>query len=283
MLNQKVLVSGADYFALDAPINPYYDDKPVNVPQAVHDHSAIMAAFAKAGITTVPVAPPKDSQDGVYTANWALVYGNKAIISRLPDARKAEESYAEKILSDYGFEIIKVPNDWHFSGQGDALICGDLLLAGQGYRSDTHAQQFAADALGLNLVQLQTIPKLDQSGQPITNPASGWPDSYFYDIDLALSILRNDLIAYCPEAFDQESCAKIESLPMSKITVSYDEAVKSFACNLVSTGETVIMSANAPKLQRDIEQYGLTTITPEVAELPRGGGYIRCVSLNLAA
>ena len=70
---------------------------------------------------------------------------------------------------------------------------------------------------------------------------------------------------------------------MSKITVSYDEAVKSFACNLVSTGETVIMSANAPKLQRDIERYGLTTITPEVAELPRGGGYIRCVSLNLAA
>jgi hypothetical protein len=41
------------------------------------------------------------------------------------------------------------------------------------------------------------------------------------------------------------------------------------------------MSANAPKLKNSIESRGLTTITPIVTELPRGGGYIRCVSLNL--
>ena len=281
MINQKVIVSGADYFALDAPINPYYDDQPVHVQQAVADHAAIVEAFKAAGIEVTAFQPPSASQDGVYTANWALVRGNKAVLSRLPNARKAEEAYATKVLSELGIEVIMVPEDWHFSGQGDALPCGKFLLAGQGYRSDPRAQAFAAETLGYELVQLQTLPQLDATGQPQINAASGWPDSFFYDIDLAISILRDDLIAYCPEAFDEVSRTKIADLPMKKIEVSYDEAVKGFACNLVSTGETVIMSNRAPKLQAAIESCGLRTITPVVSELPRGGGYIRCVSLTL--
>ncbi|MGE5309731.1 MAG: dimethylarginine dimethylaminohydrolase family protein [Sphaerimonospora mesophila] len=281
MINQRILVSGADYFALDAPINPYYDDEPVNVAQATSDHTKIVQAFEQAGMGVVKITPPQDSQDGVYTANWALVRDNKAVLSRLPDARKAEEAHAAKVLSDLGIEVIMVPESWRFSGQGDALPCGRFLLAGQGYRSDPRAQAFAAETLGYELVQLQTLPQLDATGQPQINAASGWPDSFFYDIDLALAVLRDDLIAYCPEAFDSASQAKIAELPMDKIEVSYDEAVKGFACNLVSTGETVIMSGHAPKLQAAIESHGLKTITPDVQELPRGGGYIRCVSLTL--
>lgn len=281
MINQRVLVSGADYFALDAPINPYYDDEPVDVAQAKSDHTKIVQAFEQAGMEVVKITPPQDSQDGVYTANWALVRGNKAVLSRLPNARKAEEAYAAKVVSDLGIEVIVVPEDWRFSGQGDALPCGRFLLAGQGYRSDPRAQAFAAETLGYELVQLQTLPQLDTTGQPHINAASGWPDSFFYDIDLALAVLCDDLIAYCPEAFDSASQAKIAELPMNKIEVSYDEAVKGFACNLVSTGETVIMSGHAPKLQTAIESHGLKAITPDVQELPRGGGYIRCVSLTL--
>ncbi|HMU12157.1 MAG TPA: hypothetical protein PKA97_02450, partial [Candidatus Nanoperiomorbaceae bacterium] len=111
--------------------------------------------------------------------------------------------------------------------------------------------------------------------------ASGWPDSFFYDIDLAMAVIREDLIAYCPEAFDEASRAKIANLPVEKIIVSYDEAVKGFACNLVSTGETVIMSNHAPKLKDELARRGLAVLTPQVDELVRGGGFIRCVSLTL--
>jgi N-dimethylarginine dimethylaminohydrolase len=139
----------------------------------------------------------------------------------------------------------------------------------------------AARELGLELVQLHTVPELDANGEPVLNQSSGWPDSFFYDIDLALSVLRDDLIAYCPEAFDQESRLKIEALPMKKIQVSLEEAQQGFACNLLSTGETVIMSAHAPKLQSVIEKHGLKTILIDAPELKKGGGYIRCVSLTL--
>lgn len=281
MINQKVIVSGATHFALDAPINPYYDNDPVNIARAMRDHSLIVDSFKEAGIEVVKVEPPQDSQDGVYTANWALIRGDKAVVSRLPDARKAEEAYAVKALNNMGVTVITVPEDWHFSGQGDALPCGRFLLAGQGYRSDSRAQAFAADTLGYELIQLHTIPQLDAGGRPQINSASGWPDSFFYDIDLAMAIIREDLIAYCPEAFDEISRNRISRLPMEKIEVSYKEAVEGFACNLVSTGKTVIMSNRATELRADIERHGLKTIAPDVRELPRGGGYIRCVSLTL--
>ena len=281
MLNQKVLVSGADFFSFDAPINPYYDKNPVNVDKAKSEHAEILENFRKAGIEIIQVPPPSTSQDGVYTANWALVRNGKAILARLPNARKTEEDYAEKVLLDLGLEVIRVPEGWRFSGQGDALPCGKFLLAGSGYRSDEKAQEFAAEILGFELVQLRTIPELDKNGQPVINSASGWADSFFYDVDLAISVLRDDLIAYCPDAFDEKSRVKIAELPMKKIIVSYEEATKGFACNLVSTGETVIMSEYAPELKSKIEKHGLKVLTVKAPELARGGGYIRCVSLAL--
>ncbi len=281
MINKKVLMSGAQFFSNDAHINPYYNAEAIDTKKATFEHDIIRLAFEQAGMDVIQVEPPSGSQDGVYTANWALVHGNRAIMSRLPDARKAEEPYSEQVLRILGFETITVPEDWHFSGQGDSLPCGKYLLAGSGYRSDPRAQKFAADALGLKLIQLHTIPELDTNGQPMINPISGWADSFFYDIDLAISVLREDLIAYCPDAFDKHSQKKIESLPMEKIKVGYDEATNGLACNLVSTGNVVIMSSRAPQLRAEVEKRGLKVITPEITELAKGGGYIRCVSLTL--
>ncbi|QQS18999.1 hypothetical protein IPL68_03020 [Candidatus Saccharibacteria bacterium] len=63
--------------------------------------------------------------------------------------------------------------------------------------------------------------------------------------------------------------------------MSFAEAKEAFACNLVSTGHTVVMSASAPQLQAAIESYGLQTITLAMPELAKGGGFIRCTTLTL--
>ncbi|MDR3125852.1 MAG: amidinotransferase [Candidatus Nomurabacteria bacterium] len=279
-MNKKVLMSGAEHFSNEAWINPYYGDA-IDTTVAVREHDTIRRAFEQAGIEVVKVDSPSTSQDGIYTANWGLCRGEKCVLSRLPGPRKPEEAYAEKILTRLGKTVIRVPEGLKFSGQGDSLPCGRYLLAGSGYRSDQAAQEFVADELGLELVQLRAIPELDKSGQPVVNPISGWPDSFFYDIDLVVAVLREDLIAYCPEALDAASQAKIEALPLEKIIVSYPEAVQGFACNLVSTGQTVIMSSSSPTLRADIESHGLKVIPIHAVELPKGGGYIRCVSLTL--
>lgn len=288
-INQNILMSDADNFSNQQPINPYYHQESVNIDLAKKEHAAIRELLISSGVKVITVSSPTDSQDGVYTANWGLVRGNKAVLSRLPNARKTEESYAEKVLTSLGKTVIHVPDGLKFSGQGDALACGDLLFCGNGYRSDAAAQIFAANVLGYKLIQLQTIPQTDINGSPQINTSTGWADSYFYDIDLALAIIKapngdkKGLIAYCPEAFIAGSRQLLESIDtVDKITVSIDEARNGFATNLVSTGETVIMSANAPQLASELRNRGLNVLTPQITELAKGGGYIRCMTLTIS-
>lgn len=292
-INQTVLMSGADYFNDGFAINPYMDSKvPVNVERATIEHDTIREALEAAGVTVKQVAPPQGCQDGVYTANWALCRGNKAVMSKLPNKRQDEEPYAEKILRELGKEIIHVPDTLRFSGQGDALPCGNDLFMGSVYRSDEAVHQFVGDQLGYNVISLQTIPERRWFGwgPKVTNATTGWPDSFYYDIDLALSILRapdetsgqKGLVAWCPAAFTRESREKLQDYDgVEKIEVSRAEATKGFACNLVSTGETVIMSANAPLFKAELEKRGFKVITPAIKELAKGGGYIRCTTLTL--
>lgn len=280
-------MSDAHAFSTNLAINPYYGSSAPNLAQVEAEHASIKQLLESAGVTVTQVSAPEGSQDGVYTANWALVRGKKAVLSRLPDARRAEEAHAKKILTDLGVEVIEVPNNLRFSGQGDALPFGNFLFCGQGYRADLEAQVFAAETLGFTRIQLQTIPELDASGTPVINPISGWPDSFFYDIDLALAVLRpplegqKGLIAYCPEAFTPESQQILADFEHAeKILIPPEEAVHGFAANLVSTGETVIMSDNAPVLKTAIEAHGFTVLTPKITELIKGGGYIRCTTLS---
>lgn len=285
-------MSDALNFSAEQAINPYYFDSHTNTSLAQTEHDSIRAALESVGVQVTTTPSPADSQDGVYTANWALVRGDKAIPARLPNVRKAEEAYARETLRALGKEIIEVPEGLRFSGQGDALACGNYLFCGKGYRSDEAAQAFAAETLGYTRIQLQTIPQLDAAGSPVINAISGWEDSFFYDIDLALSIIRHPseshpgLIAYCPDAFTAESQAILaeftgEGKEIESIIVSLAEAEEAFACNLVSTGEAVVMGDGAPRLKGELETRGLRVLTPHIQELSKGGGYIRCTTLSL--
>jgi N-dimethylarginine dimethylaminohydrolase len=288
-INTIVLMSGVDFFDDGQAINPFMtQEAPIDIEKARAEHIRIRQALESAGVTVEQVQPPADCQDGVYSANWALIRGNLAVMACLPSARKAEEAYAEEHLRSLGKTIVKIANGLRFSGQGDALPCGNFLFCGSQYRSDAEAQKFVAGVLGYERIQLQTIPLTDESGQPVINKYSGWPDSFYYDLDLALSILKaptdseKGLIAWCPEAFTPQSQAVLRAFDaVGKIEVSEKEAKEAFACNLVSTGETVIMNAGATEFAAAIEAHGLKTVRLENPELGKGGGSIRCTTLTL--
>lgn len=275
-------MSGVDFFDDGAAINPYMGAAPpIDHLVARAEHASIKRALESAGVTVTQVPPPVDCQDGVYTANWALIRDDTAVMAHLPNVRQGEEPYAEQVLRELGKTIVRIPEGLRFSGQGDALPCGNYLFAGSNYRTDPAVHAFLGQTLGYDVISLQTVPLIDEAGHSVINAVSGWPDSFFYDIDLALSVLRPDLIAWCPAAFLPASQDKLRALPIDKIEVSLEEAVQAFACNLVSTGGTVIMSAQAPLFKAAVEAHGLKTITPHIAELAKGGGYIRCISLAL--
>ena len=289
VINQTVLMSGADFMINASPINPYmHQGQPFDRQEAMREHSSIQKALEDAGIKVTKVDPPSDCQDGIFTANWALTRGNKALMSHLPNVRQAEEAYAAKVLGQQGLELHFLPEDIRFSGQGDALPCGDYVFAGTTYRTDPAAHTAISEILGYKVIPLQTIPARDANGTPVINQASGWPDSDFYDIDLAIAILRwptleqKGLVAWCPEAFEPASQATIRGLDfVDRIEVPLQEAVGVSACNLVSSGYHVVMNAGAPTLQAAIEKAGLSVTTLSNKELAKNGGSVRCCSVTL--
>lgn len=265
-------------------LNLYSDEKvQPNAAAARAEHAMVKAAMEQAGITVVQVESPVGCQDGIYTANWAFCSGETAIMSRLPNVRQGEELYARNILQEMGKQII-VPKWQRYSGQGDTLVVGDKLFLGSGYRSNKEMKKLLKDTFGnkYEIVDVQTISKIADDGTPELNKVSHWPDSFFYDLDLAMGVVSPEIIAWCPEAFLPDSQEKIRAVEgLSKIEVSLEEAMGAFACNFISTGNTVIMGAGAPQLQANIESYGLKTTTLDTPELVKGGGFIRCISLTL--
>lgn len=279
MMNKKLLISGADYFSV-VELNPYSQN--FNQPdknEAKNELSNLKQLLISIGVEVVQVASPPDCQDGIYVANWGLNRGSKILLSNLPNVRQPEQAHAKRVLKNLGYQVFDSP--YKFSGQGDALPCGNLVFLGQQYRTDPRMKQIIEDVLGYQVVQLQTVPLLDDQGRQTVNSLSGWPDSFYYDIDLAMAIIRPDLIAWCPGAFTDESQQIIRSLDINKIEIPEHEAKDSFACNLVSTGQHVIMSSGAPILQSRLENSGITVHTPKMQQISKGGGYIRCVTLTL--
>jgi len=291
-INSTVLMSGADYFTDKDAINALMDSRvPVDVNRAMFEHQSIVDSFKSIGIEVIKVDPPKDCQDGIYTANWALIHKNKALMARLPNKRKPEEAYAKKILEKQGLEIFELPENIRaFSGQGDSLVIDDIVFCQSPYRTSKNAHKYLSKTLGINtVVQLETKPvRKFVFGPKKLNKLTGWPDSQTYDLDLALAVLRprngdqKALIAYCPAVFKAKSRRILKKLDgVEKIEVSREEALDAFALNLVSTGAAAVINSGAPKFKAELESAGLKVIELDLNELKKGGGSIRCSSLTL--
>lgn len=290
-MNKNVLMSGAEFFDDGDAINTLMDSSiDVDAAKAVAEHNLIKSTLQSIGVTVKEVPAPKDCQDGVYTANWALIKNGKALMARLPNTRQPEEAYALETLQDLGIQTVTLPDHVErFSGQGDALPCGNMIFTQSPYRTTTGAHPYLMTELGFTeLIALETEPAQDQDGKPVINQITGLPDSPTYDIDLALAVLKEPstgdrgLIAYCPEVFKPSSQKILSDFYLvDKILVSKQEALEAFALNLLSTGETVVMNNGAPKFQAELEAHGLKTIALDLPELRKGGGSIRCSTLTL--
>ncbi|MEV0272415.1 arginine deiminase-related protein [Hamadaea sp. NPDC050747] len=260
-MNNELLVSDAAHFRIDYEINPYmHTEVQPDLDAAVAEHDAIVAAHRQAGrrVEYVPSAP--QCPDMVFTANAAVVRGDRAVLGYPPPERKAEIAYFHEWLSGRGFDVVDAP--YPFSGQGDALACGDLLLAGYGQRTDRGMHAVLAKELRYEVVPLRTV-------------SPRW-----YDLDLAVAVIDTRTLAYCPQTLDLPSVRRLKRLGLDLIEVGVDEAAQ-FALNLISDGTTVTMTRHAPRLAKVLRGRGLQVIELDTTELAKGGGGVRCTALTL--
>jgi N-dimethylarginine dimethylaminohydrolase len=250
------------FFAVEYAINPWMDTSTaVDTHLAMNQWESLRQTYKELGHTVELVEPVAGLPDMVYAANGGLLVNGKAVVAKFAYPQRAGEAaaYAEW-MDRHGFH----PAETRYvnEGQGDLLVAGSIVLAGYGFRTDRRAHDEIAAAVGMPLVSLELV------------------DPRFYHLDTALAVLDDTTIAYYPPAFSEESRTRLLELFPDAIEVATADAYV-LGLNAVSDGRNVVHPAAATGFAERLSDAGFVPIGVDLSELLKGGGSIKCCTLEV--
>lgn len=250
------------FFAVEYAINPWMDTStPVDTHLAMNQWESLRQTYKELGHTVELVEPLAGLPDMVYAANGGLLVNGKAVVAKFAYPQRAGEAaaYAEW-MDRHGYH----PTETRYvnEGQGDLLVVGSIVLAGYGFRTDRRAHDEIAAAVRMPLVGLELV------------------DPRFYHLDTALAVLDDTTIAYYPPAFSDESRTRLLDLFPDAIEVATPDAY-ALGLNAVSDGRNVVHPAAATGFADQLWNAGFTPIGVDLSELLKGGGSIKCCTLEV--
>ena len=250
------------FFAVEYAINPWMDTStPVDTHLALNQWESLRQTYKELGHTVELVEPVEGLPDMVYAANGGLLVNAKAVVARFAYPQRAGESiaYAEW-MGFHGFDPVYTR---HVNeGQGDLLVVGSMVLAGYGFRTDRRAHAEIEAIVGMPVVSLELI------------------DPRFYHLDTALAVLDDTTVAYYPPAFSDESQARLQALFPDAIEVASADAYV-LGLNAVSDGRNVVLPAAATGFAEQLRQAGFEPVGVDLSELLKGGGSVKCCTLEV--
>jgi N-dimethylarginine dimethylaminohydrolase len=253
-----------DFYGIHYEINPWMDmTRQAEHAVAVGQWQALYQQITDAGADVSLQQPVEGLPDLVFTANAAMIYGRKALVSRFRHRqRQGEEPYDRKWFIENGFEIADVPENFSFEGAGDALFCGDTLYAGYRMRSDAGGHQQIGRMLGVRVIPVELV------------------DARYYHLDTCFCPLRDGEAIWYPPAFDEYGQRAIREHVKQLIEVEQAEAER-FACNAVVIGRRVITNTGCDRLHAALAARGFQAIATPLDEFVKAGGSAKCLTLRL--
>jgi N-dimethylarginine dimethylaminohydrolase len=250
------------FFAVEYAINPWMDvSTPVDPHLAHAQWECLRETYVGLGHQVDVVEPVPGLPDMVYAANGGFIAHDIAIVARFRFAERAGESKAyAQWMSSAGYRPVSTR---HVNeGQGDLLLAGDIVLAGYGFRTDRRAHAEIASALRTPVISLELV------------------DPRFYHLDTALAVLDDQTIAYYPPALSAAAQVQLRALFPDAIVVSSADAFV-FGLNAVSDGRNVVLPAAATGFAAQLRDAGFEPVGVDLSELLKGGGSIKCCTLEV--
>ncbi|HEU5265513.1 MAG TPA: arginine deiminase-related protein [Jatrophihabitans sp.] len=259
---RRYLMCRPTHFDVVYSINPWMDPaKSVDRQRAIRQWQRIHDLFVELGHQVELVDPLPGLPDMVFAANGATVVDDRVLVARFRHAERAGEAAAYlDWFGERGFDVRQSASV--NEGQGDFLAVGDILLAGTGFRSDRGSHSESRSFFGRRVVGLTLVKDT------------------FYHLDTALTVLDQNTVAYYPAAFDAPSRAVLEQLFPDAILAT-DRDAAAFGLNAVSDGRYVVLPSGATELVARLRERGFVPINADVSELLRGGGGVKCCTLEL--
>lgn len=253
-----------DYYGIEYEINPWMSrERQADRDLASEQWEGLVGILAGLGVEISLLAPVPGLPDLVFTANAALIHQKQAILSHFRHVqRQGEEPLCASWLEQHGFDVVRLAEGRFFEGAGDALFCGETLIAGYRIRSDIHAQQWLGEQLKCEVLPLELV------------------DNHYYHLDTCFCPLAPDEAIWYPGAFDDYGRRALAEKVKTLIPVAEEEA-KSFACNAVVVGKHVVTTTGCPNLHHDLAARGYTPHETPLSEFIKAGGSAKCLTLRL--
>ena len=255
-----------DFYSISYEINPWMNiNNPANSVKAYTDWGKIYNTIKSLGANISLIEPAEGLPDMVFTANAALIHGNKVIMGSFKyKEREGEEPHYIKWFSGQGYNCHRLPDGLSFEGEGDTVYYKDIVLLGHGFRTDILSHPYIGDITGRKYTSLKLI------------------DPHFYHLDTCLLFIEAiDLILYYPQAFDQKSIKEIDTLPSKTLRISKEDA-RLFALNSICIGMNLLLYKCTDALACQLREYGLSIISLDTSEFIKSGGSVRCMVLRLS-
>src|SRR5262245_47786138 len=125
----RILMCPPDHYGIEYEINPWMSrQRQANRDVAAEQWKGLVANLMQLGVRIEQLTPAPGLPDLVFTANAALIYERRAILShfRHPQ-RQGEEPLCAAWFKQHGFTVELLPEGRFFEGAGDALFCGETL------------------------------------------------------------------------------------------------------------------------------------------------------------
>ncbi len=266
-MTDKILMCSPEHFGIRYEINPWMN---VSIQS---DHQNAMRQWQglyhilknELNADVQLVAPREDVPDMVFTANAAVMHGNKAIISKFKyPQRQPEEAYFAEWFQENGYEVITLPDDMAFEGAGDALYLEGILYSGYVPRTDIAAHTYIAELLNISVISMELVNKS------------------FYHLDTCFCPLNDGYLIYYPDAFDAYANQVIESnVPEEKRIVVNAEEASYFTCNAVNVGKAVVTNLTTPRFTALLKEKGFEHFQTDLSEYMKSGGAAKCLTLKI--
>jgi ornithine--oxo-acid transaminase len=249
-------------------INPWMKGNLGNssLRKAVHQWEELYSVLSRLADIHL-IEPMAGSPDMVFTANAGLAReGVVAISSFYHSERQGEERHFRAWFRDAGYEVVDLPRETPFEGEGDALFSveGSRLWVGYGTRTLEASHDALQRLWGIDVASLHLV------------------DPRFYHLDTCFAPLEDGSLLYYPPAFDDASLEKIEAFyPQERrIVVGEDDAV-SFACNAVNVGHAIVLNRISAALEQTLRGRGFEVTQVQLDEFLKAGGAAKCLVMKL--
>ena len=262
--SRRYLMCRPEHFTVRYSINPWMDPvSPVDTGRAVAQWERLYDLYIELGHAVALIDPLPGLPDMVYAANGATVIDGKVLGARFRHEERLAEgpAYLDWFRRQDGF--VELRDAVHVNeGEGDFVAVGDWILAGRGFRSAPESHIEAQEFFGRPVIGFDLV------------------DPRYYHLDTALAALDDNEIMYYPEAFSPGSRAVLETLfPDALLVDAADAAV--FGLNALSDGLNVVLHRPATGLAKQLRDRGFNTYGVDLSELFRGGGSVKCCTLEL--